>query len=166
MWSILWNIEYRRERVRERVHFARLPIAMSKLRYTHVLFARGRNNSRYPLFGTATICIVAIVLSQINFCDIPCCKMCISFLYVYLKCVFISFISFVLDLNFSVSVCCCLFGFNVAFNNFSVISRRCLVASGSSVLTFIVLPHWSIMPQTLDMIPHSVTLSWHWVDQS
>ena len=33
------------------------------------------------------------------------------------------------------------------------------------MLTFIVLPHWSIMPQTLDMIPHPVTLSWHWVDQ-
>ena len=60
----------------------------------------------------------------------------------------------------------CVFGFNVAFNNFSVISRRCLVATGSSVLTFIVLPHWSIMSQTLDMIPHPVTLSWHWVDQS
>ena len=30
--------------------------------------------------------------------------------------------------------CCCLFGFNVAFNNFSVISRRCLVATGSSML--------------------------------
>ena len=40
------------------------------------------------------------------------------------------------------------FGFNVAFNNFSVISRRCLVATGSSVLTFIVLPHWSILSQT------------------
>ena len=60
----------------------------------------------------------------------------------------------------------CVFGFNVAFNNFSVISRRCLVATGSSMLTFIVLPHWSIMSQTLDMIPHPVTLSWHWVDQS
>ena len=35
-----------------------------------------------------------------------------------------------------------------------------------SVLTFIVLSHWSIMPQTLDMIPHPVTLSWRWVDQS
>ena len=35
---------------------------------------------------------------------------------------------------------CCLFGFNVALDNFSVISRRCLVATGSSVLTFIVLP--------------------------
>ena len=44
--------------------------------------------------------------------------------------------------------CCCLFGFNVAFNNFSVISRRFPVVTGSSVLTFIVLPHWSIMPQT------------------
>ena len=61
---------------------------------------------------------------------------------------------------------CCLFRFNVAFNNFSVISRRCLVATGSSMLIFIVLPHWSIKPQTLDMIPHPVTLSWHWVDQS
>ena len=63
-------------------------------------------------------------------------------------------------------VCVCVFGFNVAFNNFSVISRRCLVATGRSMLTFIVLPHWSIMSQTLDMIPHPVTLSWHWVDQS
>ena len=36
---------------------------------------------------------------------------------------------------------CCLVGFNIAFNNFSVISRRCLVATGSSVLTFIVLLH-------------------------
>ena len=35
----------------------------------------------------------------------------------------------------------CLFGFNVAFNNFSVIARRCLVATGSSMLTFIVLRH-------------------------
>ena len=34
------------------------------------------------------------------------------------------------------------------------------------MLTFIVLPHWSIMPQTLDMIPHPVTLSRHWVGQS
>ena len=65
-----------------------------------------------------------------------------------------------------IKVCVCVFGFNVAFNNFSVISRRCLVATGSSMLTFIVLPHWSIMSQALDMIPHPVTLSWHWVDQS
>ena len=42
-------------------------------------------------------------------------------------------------------VCVCEFGFNVAFNNFSVISRRCLLVTGSSMLTFIVLPHWSIM---------------------
>ena len=61
---------------------------------------------------------------------------------------------------------CCLFWFNVTFNNFSVISRRCLVVTGSTMLTLIVLAHWSIMPQTLDMIPHPVTLSWHWVDQS
>ena len=40
-----------------------------------------------------------------------------------------------------VRVCVCVFEFNVAFNNFSVISRRCLVATGSSMLTFIVLPH-------------------------
>ena len=51
-----------------------------------------------------------------------------------------------------------MFWFNVAFNNFSVISRRCLVVTRSSVLTFIVLLHCSIMPQTLDMIPHPVTL--------
>ena len=45
--------------------------------------------------------------------------------------------------NTSRKICCCycLFGFNVAFNNFSVISRRRLVATGSSMLTFIVLPH-------------------------
>ena len=42
---------------------------------------------------------------------------------------------------FILNSCCCLFGFTVAFNNFSVISRWCLVATGSSVLTFIVLPH-------------------------
>ena len=41
----------------------------------------------------------------------------------------------------TIGVCVCEFGFNVAFNNFSVISRRCLVATGSSMLTFIVLPH-------------------------
>ena len=60
----------------------------------------------------------------------------------------------------------CLFWFNVVFNNFSVMLRRCLVATGSSMLFFfIVLPHWSIMPQTLGMIPHQVKVSWHWVDQ-
>ena len=35
----------------------------------------------------------------------------------------------------------------VAFNTFSVISRRSLVARGSPMLTFIVLPHLSIMPK-------------------
>ena len=35
----------------------------------------------------------------------------------------------------------CLCWFNVTFNNFSVISQQCLVATRSSVLTFIVLPH-------------------------
>ena len=52
------------------------------------------------------------------------------------------------------------------FQQFSVISRHCLVVTGSSMLTFIVLRHWSIMPQTLDMIPHPVKLSWHCLDQS
>ena len=59
--------------------------------------------------------------------------------------------------------CCCLFGFNVAFINFSIISRQCLVVTESSMLTFIALPHWSIMPQTLHMIQHPVTLTRHWV---
>ena len=40
-----------------------------------------------------------------------------------------------------VCVCVCVFGFNVAFNDFSVISGRCLVVAGSSMLSFIVLPH-------------------------
>ena len=34
------------------------------------------------------------------------------------------------------------------------------------MLAFLVLLHLIIMPQTLDMIPRSVTLSWHWADQS
>ena len=61
----------------------------------------------------------------------------------------------------------CLFvwvGLNVAFNNLSVISRRCLDVAGSSMLTFRVLPHWNITPQTLwHDIPlgHIIlTLSW------
>ena len=41
-----------------------------------------------------------------------------------------------LDRKLVVVIC-----FNVDFNNFSIISRRCLVATGSSMLTFIVLPH-------------------------
>ena len=56
------------------------------------------------------------------------------------------------------------FGLNLAFNNLSVISRRCLDVAGSSMLTFRVLPHWNIMPQTLwHNIPPShiiLTLSW------
>ena len=54
----------------------------------------------------------------------------------------------------------CLFWFNVALNNFSVISRWCLVATGSPMFTYIVLPDWSIMPQILDIIPNPVILSW------
>ena len=44
---------------------------------------------------------------------------------------------------------------------FSVISRRCLVATGSSMLTFIVLPHWSIMPRDTwhDTIPSHIILT-------
>ena len=42
----------------------------------------------------------------------------------------------------------CLFWFNVAFNNFSVILRRCLVATGRSILTFIVLPQRYPAPVT------------------
>ena len=41
---------------------------------------------------------------------------------------------------------CCLFGFNVAFNNLSVTSRRCLVATWASVLLFIVLRHGILCP--------------------
>ena len=62
--------------------------------------------------------------------------------------------------------CCCLFRLNITFNHFSVISWWCLAATGSSMLTFIVLPHWSIMLLTLDMIPHPVTISWHCDHQS
>ena len=36
---------------------------------------------------------------------------------------------------------CVLVLFNVAFNNFSVILRWCLVVTGSSILTFKVLDH-------------------------
>ena len=62
---------------------------------------------------------------------------------------------------------CCI-GFNRRFQQF--FSHITTVSGcdrvGSSVLTFIVLPHCNIMPQTLDMIPHPVTLSGHWVGQS
>ena len=42
---------------------------------------------------------------------------------------------------FEWSLCVCVFELNVAFNNFSVISRRCLVAAGSSMLTFIAIKY-------------------------
>ena len=56
------------------------------------------------------------------------------------------------------------FGLNVAFNNLSVISRRCLDVTGSSMLTFRVLPHWNIMPQTLwhDIPPSHIILTLSW----
>ena len=56
-----------------------------------------------------------------------------------------------------------LFGHYVAFNNLSVLSRRCLDVGDSSMLTFWVLPHWNITPQTLYMIFHRhiiLTLRW------
>ena len=59
-----------------------------------------------------------------------------------------------------------LFGLYITFHNLSVISRRCLDAAGSSMLSFYrVLPHWNIKPQTFDMIFHPVTLYWHWAEQ-
>ena len=56
------------------------------------------------------------------------------------------------------------FGLNVAFNNLSVISRRCLDVTGSSMLTFRVLPHWNIMPQILwhDIPPSHIILTLSW----
>ena len=35
----------------------------------------------------------------------------------------------------------------------------------SLLLTFRVLPHWNIIPQTYDMIFYPVILYWHWTDQ-
>ena len=43
--------------------------------------------------------------------------------------------------SFHVSIFVCLNGFYVAFNNPSIISRRCQDVVGSSMLTLIVLPH-------------------------
>ena len=51
-----------------------------------------------------------------------------------------SSVSKMIDEELSCCVCC-LSMFNVAFNNFSVIPRPCPVATGSSMLIFIVLPH-------------------------
>ena len=56
-------------------------------------------------------------------------------------------------------------GFYVTFNDFSVISWRCLDVAESSMLPFSVLLHWNISPETLDMIFHPVTLYWHWAHQ-
>ena len=57
-------------------------------------------------------------------------------------------------------------GLNVAFNNLSIISWRCLDETGSSMLTFRVLPHWNIMPQTLwhDIPPSHIILTLSWPD--
>ena len=44
-------------------------------------------------------------------------------------------ISFLCPLSLS---CVCVFGFNVAFNNFAVISRRCLVATGRNVTNWAI----------------------------
>ena len=60
----------------------------------------------------------------------------------------------------------CFVLFCFVLTSLSTIVQVILVVTGSWMLTFIVLPHWNIMPQTLDMIPHQVILSWHWVDQS
>ena len=62
--------------------------------------------------------------------------------------------------------CCCLFGFNVALNNFSVISQLCLAATGSSMLTEVSCPRhltWyhtqSHYPDTGLTSPSSTVLS-------
>ena len=56
------------------------------------------------------------------------------------------------------------FGLNVAFNNLSVISRRCLDVAGSSILSFRMLPHWNITLQTLwhDIPPSHIILTLRW----
>ena len=54
-----------------------------------------------------------------------------------------------------------LLGFNVVFNNLSVISRQCLVSTGSSKLTFIMLPHCGITVAAtlLDTTPTHIILT-------
>ena len=54
----------------------------------------------------------------------------------------------------------------VAFTNLSVISGWCLDVTGSSMLTFRVLPHWNVMPQTLwhDISPSHIILTLSWPD--
>ena len=58
-----------------------------------------------------------------------------------------------------------LFRLNVSFNNLSVISRRCLNVTGSSMLTLRVLLHWHITSQTHDATFHRVTFFWPRTDQ-
>ena len=55
------------------------------------------------------------------------------------------------------------FGLNVAFNNLSVISRRCLDVAGSSLLECCLTE--ISCSRHFDMIFHPVALYWHWVDQ-
>ena len=57
-----------------------------------------------------------------------------------------------------------LFGLYVAFKNLSVILRQCLDVAGSSMLTFRMLPHWNITPQTLwhDIPPSHIILTLSW----
>ena len=52
----------------------------------------------------------------------------------------------------------------VAFNDLSVISRRCLDVAGSSMLTFRVLLHWIIILQTIwhDIPPSHIILTLSW----
>ena len=45
---------------------------------------------------------------------------------------------------------CVLLGFNIVSNNLSVISQQCLVATASSMLTFIELPLCGIKSQQAD----------------
>ena len=64
----------------------------------------------------------------------------------------------ILEVIVRILVVCVLFGFNIVFNNLLVISTQSLVATGSSMLTFIVLPHCGIKPQTLLLDTTPVTL--------
>ena len=57
--------------------------------------------------------------------------------------------SAILKLSFDVTVCLFVCSGLTSLSTLSVISRRCLVVTGSSMLTFIVLPHGVIRSQTL-----------------
>ena len=54
-----------------------------------------------------------------------------------------------------------LFRLNVTLNYLSVISRRCLDVTGSSMVTLRVLPYWHITTQSHGVTFHPVTLYWH-----